>query len=298
MKKKTNINKSFSKKSEIQETQKYVESLLFDDPAKTSSDIYYFIRQHRLLFLNEFGNFIKQFEDFFNDMSEFVTLLNYAPKDEWSDAKKTQYLMFPETMKTLHRAFEDINDGYYDESMMLNRSVYETFLRIVFISCYSINYESVFVRPKKGCVAFNITNFSKDILKINWDYLYRIMSAIHHSKKHKILKEITSRQNNPKQVVRLVYESDRKVGMPMCVNITMFNLTCFFHALISLFGKDIDNNENTKAKKIRWLSVDKALLMILEANPKPDFASLSRDIKKIGRIIKASGAGENWQKLV
>lgn len=281
-----------------EEVKKFVESLLLVDPAGTSLDIYEYIRQHKRLFLVEFGNFIKQFEDFFNDMSELVTLLNYVPKESWSDAKGMQYLMFPEVMKTLHRAFEDVNDGYYDESMMLSRSIYETFLRIVFISCFPNDYESVFVKPKKGKVVFNVSNFLKDSLKLNWDFLYRIMSAIHHSKKHRTLTAITSRQDNPNQIVRLIYQSDKKIGMPMCVNITMFNLACLFHALISIFHNDFDGSEKTKSKKKRWLDVDKALLMILSCNPKPDFANLATDIEKIGNVMRTASEQKDWKALV
>lgn len=274
-----------------EETKKFIESLLLVGPSKTSLDIYKYIQNHKLLLYKEFGNFIKQFEDFFNDMNELIALLNYVPKERWSNIKIIQYLMFPETMKTLHRSFEDLNDGYYDESMMLNRSVYETFLRIVFISCFPNDYESVFVKPKKGRIAFNVSNFPRDTLKLNWDFLYGIMSAIHHSKKHRILTEITSRQVDPNQIVSLLYQSDKKIGMPMCVNIIMFNLTCLFHALISIFYDDFDSSEKTKLKKKRWLDVDKALLMIIGCNPKPDFACLAKDIEKIGNIIQTA----NWK---
>lgn len=277
------------------EVKKNIESLLFDDPSKTSLDIYNYIREHRRLFYNEYGNFIKQFEDFFNDMNDLVVLLNYVPKEGWSENKAIQYIIFPETMKTLHRAFEDVIDGYYDESMMLNRCVYETFIRIVFISCHPDEAKAAFVKPQKGELAFNVSNFPNDTLKLDWRFLYSIMSAIQHSKKHRVLTEITSRQANPNQIVRLLYESDRKVGMPMCVNIIMFNLACLFHALISIFSNDLDGSEKTKDKKSRWLDVDKALLMILEANPKPGFASLAVDIKKIGRIIRTANEGKDWK---
>lgn len=284
--------------SKNEDTKRFVENLLLDDPSRTSLDIHRYIKKHRELFYRSFGNFIKQFEDFFNDMNELITLLNYVPKESWPETKAIQYLMFPETMKTMYRAFEDVNDGYYDESMMLSRSVYETFLRIVFISCFPSDYESVFVKAKKGRLAFNVTNFQKDILKLDWAYIYGIMSAIHHSKKHRVLADITSRQTNPKQIVRLVYESDSKTGMPMCVNIIMFNLACLFHALISIFHDDYERSKQTKLKKKRWLAVDKALLMIISCNPRPDFAILATDINKIGRIIRAANREKDWKALV
>ncbi|OGQ06971.1 MAG: hypothetical protein A3G32_07180 [Deltaproteobacteria bacterium RIFCSPLOWO2_12_FULL_40_28] len=283
--------------SKEKETKEFVESLLWADPSETSLDIYKYVQEHKLFFHKEFENFIKQFEVFFNDMNELVVLLNYVPKDDWPYTKKIQYLMFPETMKTLHRAFEDLNDGYYDESMMLNRSIYETFLRIVFISCFPNDHESVFIKPEKGKVTFNVSNFPNDILKLKWDFLYRIMSAIHHSKKHRVLSEIISRQSDPNQIVRLLYQSDKNFGMPMCVNIIMFNLACLFHALVSIFYGDFDNSEKTKPKKERWLNVNKAFLMIISCNPKPDFANLSKDLEKIGNIIRMANEKKDWRSL-
>ncbi|MBI2083735.1 MAG: hypothetical protein HYT76_09270 [Deltaproteobacteria bacterium] len=276
-------------------TQQLLDELLSKDPAKTSLDIYSFIQQHKRLFLEKFGNFVKQFEDLFNELNLIIQLLNYVPKDGWKQSKGAQYLLYPETMKTLHRAFEDTIDGYYDEAMILNRSVYETFLRVVFASCYPSDYESIFV-PIAGKRAFNVTNFVKDDLKLNWEFLYSIMSAIHHSKKTKHLRRMNdpSQQKNP---IILEYESSED-GMAMCVNITCFNLTCLFHAIASIFETDFPNHPDLKLRIDRIHKIDEALLGIIEANPKKDFSNLSSDIRKIGMIIKASGQNQDWKKVV
>ena len=177
-----------------------IQQLLSDKPSKTSLDIYSYIHKHKELFLLKFGNHVKQFEDFFDELNLIIQFLNFVPKEQWGKSKGSQYLLYPETMKTLHRAFEDTIDGYYDEAMILNRSVYESFLRIVFASRHSQDYESIFTSIK-GKVAFNVTNFVKDDLKLDWGFLYRIMSAIHHSKKHKHLKRLTDPNEQAKPII-------------------------------------------------------------------------------------------------
>jgi len=261
--------------------------------SKTSLDILEFVTQHKAKVMSEFYPYIKNFEDYFHELTLVIDYINYIPKNNWKNHKGIQYLFFPHALKTLHCSFENSIDGYYDESIMLCRSAFESFLRIVFLSCYPSDWESVFV-DKKGERQFNVTSFTKEHLKINWEFIYKIMCWTSHSNIFRSglkLKEKFEEQNATK--ISLEYSWD-KDNMAMSINNVILTLTCLFHAMFSIFEKDlIKYSDLSKVQKINNI-----LIGVIETNPKENFASLAKDIKKIGEIIKVADSGEDWKKIV
>lgn len=88
-----------------------------------SEQMYGFNFKHRAHFLSKYKNCVKDFEYSFDVTAQIIELLNHAKKDHWSQSKCHQYAIFPETLKTLHCAFENLTNGYYDEALMLMRFV-------------------------------------------------------------------------------------------------------------------------------------------------------------------------------
>lgn len=263
------------------------------EASKTSLDIYGFIKRHKFNAMHKFVDFIKIFEDFFHEMNIVIYYINFIPKNNWKNHKGIQYLFFPPALKTLHCSFENAMNGYYDESIMLCRSVYETFLRIVFLSCYPNEWEAVY-HTRKGKVGFNVTSFSKDHLKINWESIYKIMCWTSHSNIFRCglkLKKILEKQDDKNNSLEYCWD---KKALAMAINNITLTLSCLFHAMLSIFEEDLKNYpELVKIKKI-----DAALIGIIEINPKESFSALSKDIRKIGKIIKIAASGEDWKKVI
>ena len=275
------------------EIQKLLNETQNDTPAKTTQDIYQYINKHQSLVVKEFSGYVKYFEDYFDVLNIVISSLNYLPKETWPHYKGLQYLMFPETLKTLHRAFEDIVAGYYDEAVMLLRSVYETYVKMIFIACYPEDYEAVF-RDRKGKRNFNCTNFVKDELRFDWEFIYRFMSYASHSKMHLILAELIKlSKKEEKNPIRLEYKYDKDaISRPM--NLSTFLLYALFNLMMVTFKDDIDNSTIDKKDIARMIKIDKALKGVLESLPN-SLSSITKDIDKIDTILSSVKHGKGWK---
>jgi hypothetical protein len=280
------------------ELWKMIDEVLNPESAQTTLDIYKYIDSHKraVVARSESAEFIKIFGDFFHELNIVISYLNLVPKNNWKRHKKIQYLLYPEVMKTLHRALEDTTDGYYEEAMMLLRSVYETFLRIAFLSCYPENWEAIFYN-RKNKMNFEVTGFVKNHLKLKCDFIYGVMSDVHHSKKQKNLSSLIRRsKSNINEPIRIEYRGNKKL-LWRSFNYTIFSLCCLFHAMMSIFLDDFDKNDQLKVREERLKKIDLILLGLIETNPDVEFASLAKDIKKVGEIIKSADSGEDWKKI-
>lgn len=280
----------------MEELQKLISEIRTPNSNRTTQDIYGLIDDHRVWVETDFYNFVKNFQDFFEELNTIVGRLNFVKKDGWHKHNGSQYLFYPDALKTLHRAFEDTLDGYYDEAMMLIRSVYETFLRIVFISCYPQEWDAVYMN-RKSKMNFEVTGFVKDHLKLDWEFMYRLMSRVSHSKTHSYLKEVIKRAQAPsKDLVCLQYKpSPKMIWMP--INGICFVQSCLYHVLLVLFEKDFPGDKMLAPRLDRILKIDRALLLIIKGNDQNKFGELANGIIKIGKIIKAAESGKDWKSL-
>jgi hypothetical protein len=253
----------------------------------TTPDIEKFKAFHRVRIREEAGKYIAQFEDFFDTLNGLVKGLNYVKKEGWSQSKNIHYLFYPETLKTLHRAFEDLQDGYYDEAEMLHRSVYETILRIVFLYQYPEAWESVFY-DKPGQRAFKASKVPQEN-GLDWEFLYSLMCKISHSKVYSTLLTLTkiSRegQHDP---ITLEYKFDKKFCW-LPINTSIFLLTTLLHFFTQAFLEEM-MAIMPAAEYARTLKVELALFGLIAGNPGAKFAALTGDIKKLGEIVKTGAA--------
>ena len=274
---------------------KLIEELKSPDPARSTLDIYEFITEHRTMAVYQYNNFIKIFEDFFDELNAVIGLLNYSPKSNWPKHRSIQYSLYPETLKTLHCSFEIAINGYYYESVMLSRSVFETYLRMVFISCSPSDWESAFY-DLKGRRRFDVTSLIRDHLKVDWHFIYRLMCKTSHSKSHYHLKKIIDRSKNPKQLIQLEYKGDKKV-LQFAINCIMLDLALLFHTMMTLFEPDFDKLSDLKKMKSRLKKIDEALLDIIRANERSKFSAITNDILKIEKIMRVADLGKDWSGL-
>lgn len=281
--------------NESDEIGKLIKETQTDEPAKTTLDIYNYIERHKIAVVRNFKGYVKYFEDYFDVLNTAISSLNYLPKENWPQYKGIQYLMFPEALKTLHRAFEDVVAGYYDEAVMLLRSVYETYIKMVFIACYPEDYEAIF-RDRKGKRNFNLTNFVKNNLHLDWEFIYRFMSYASHSKMHLILEKLVKlSKKEDKSPIRLEYKYD-KDAISRPINLSTFLLYALFNTMLVTFKDDFDNSKIDRNYIIRMVKIDKALRGILESLPNK-FSSIVKDIDRIDIILERAKQGKDWKTL-
>lgn len=125
--------------------------------------------------------------------------------------------------------------------------------------------------------------------------MYQLMSVIYHSKKHKLLRALVGKYGKS-IVISMDYSWDEE-GMTMASNLTLLHLAFLHHTLLSIFHEDFSNYKKLKERINRVNKVDKALLGIVESNPKKSFSQLASNLRKIGRIIKTADKGEDWQRI-
>lgn len=268
--------------------EKLITNFYQTDPAKTSLDIYAFKSEHRTKVLYEYGKFVKNFEDFFEEINFLIQYLNYAEKKSWTQSKGYQYLVLPETIKTLHCAFEIAIDGYYDETIILIRCVFENFLRLVFLSKYPDNIEGIIVSKKrKGLIQFNATHVVEHILKLDSSWLYSLMSSITHGKKPKMLRELTARSTGKQSAIILEYQSD-KDSIASCINLFMLMQHLILRSMMVIFSSEIQTTNQLQPRLERIKSADTILELIQTTNSNAHFRTYVNKLMKNAAIIFAN----------
>ena len=245
--------------------------------------------------VRNFKGYVKYFEDYFDVLNNAISSLNFVPKENWSQYKSLQYLMFPETLKTLHRTFEDTVAGYYEEAVILLRTVYETYIKMIFIACYPEDFEAIF-RNRKQKRNFNLTNFVKDDLHFDWEFIYRFMSYASHSKIHLILERLIKlSKKEDKNPIRLEYKYDKDaISRPM--NLSTFLLYVLLNIMLVTFKDDLENSKIDRNHIIRIVKIDKVLRGILESLPNK-FSSIVKDIDRIDIILECAKQGKDWKNI-
>lgn len=161
-----------------------------------------FETNHTSLMLTKYGNYVLQFETEFALLSHVVDMLNYHEKSRWGDNRNIQYLFIVHNIKVLFSAFDRVNKGFAESSLILMRSVYEAMIYIVYLSCYPDRLGKVLNNKP-----FGITCFIEDELKlIHWRD-YGILSTFAHGNKLAVYKDIYSEK---RKVITMKYEHDEK----------------------------------------------------------------------------------------
>lgn len=179
---------------------------------------------------------------------------------------------------------------------MLHRSVYETFLRIVFVSCFPSDWEAI-LYDKKGRRSFSVTNFCRDDLKVDWVFLYHLMCKITHSKIHRHLPLINKIARGEKHgEITLEYSYDPKyIWLP--INTSVFLLFALISIADELFLVDLQAAGAKSNDVNRFRDARAVLRHHISENKKEKFRQLIPDVEKIQKIIAAANSGKDWKIL-
>ena len=187
------------------EIEEKIKSLLKYDKweKNTIAEIFDYIHEHKEKFLSTFNAwFIKYFEISFDSIIEAMDQINSENKADRPMHRGTQWLIIRNNLPTLFSAFSLLTSGFYVDSITLIRSLFESVIRIIYISHSPEDKDSALLYGIQWTKKFNITSFTKDILKI--DRHYRLLSAKAHSNWLKTMKDLIDiSQNGQKKRINI-----------------------------------------------------------------------------------------------
>jgi len=262
-------------------------------PSKVVLDIGQYQTTHANKILKEYGRFVSQFELYYDLIVEIFHAVNYVDKAGWPKHRSIQFLLFVHNLKSLYSSFERLIHGFYEDSIILARPVYEAFIKSIYITCDPVDPYAV-VAGLKGNMQkkFNLSNFLKDDLKLEW-HDYRLFSALTHANQYLVLKEaIDIYQQGQKDAITLKFQFDKKL-FELGVNVISYLLLVDLKAIITLFATNSNHilkNEMIK-KAERLIDLRERDFSL---HPKDYWPKVIKDTKDIFEMIKETEAGEKW----
>lgn len=278
----------------IYEIRKRFDELCPDKPSRVLLDIYDYEEKHAARVLKEYGRFISQFELFYDLLVKIIHGVNYIDKVKWPKHRGVQFMLVAYNLKSIFSSFRRLIRGFYEDSLILLRSPYEAFIKVVYITCYPEDpYSVVSGRKSASGRKFNLTNFLKDELRLDW-YEYHLFSSMSHAGWFTVLKEAAGISRvGQKDPITLKFEFDKKL-LELGINEVGFLLSAYLNLVISLFATEC----NDYLKK-EWIEKGKELVALREEgfslHPKDYWPQLVQDIKDIFEMIQEVECGnKDW----
>lgn len=250
-------------------------------------DLIRFKENHRKQFVRDYHSYIKIFEGALEVAAQTVEALNYAPKGDWPKHRSSQYPFFPNMLETLYRANDDFMDGFYDEANMLNRSVFDSIMRIIWASCHKEHHNTIWAKKEKGTPDFNVTHFLEHELKVDWKFIWDYASMATHGKRHRVLFFLMELIRGKVKPVSWNLKYDKyQVTHPMNVATEMLWLT--LRLLITLFP-DLSNEKIFKREGMEKLKIAEAGLREMVAGIPSDKTQIFlEEVDKVFKILEAA----------
>lgn len=198
--------------------------------------------KHATYMQQNYGRYIDQFEMFFSAIADYSHNVNYLDKKEWPKTRGLQFIIATRSLKQLYSAHKLLLDGTYEDAITLLRSSYESFLRIVFISCNPKHSANAYKYPGQKGVQFIATNFVRDELGLDWT-TYEIANIFAHSNMYIVMGDVTAIAKGQAKAINLDYELDNDM-ISMVINLIDFLLDVYLSAYDQLFIVDISKHKD------------------------------------------------------
>lgn len=263
-------------KQESEDLIRRLDEMVSRSDVSAFTDIQDYQTKHRLYMGKDYRRFMNQFEMFFCSMVEYSHNINYLDKKAWPINRGFQFVISTRALKQFYSAYTLLIDGAYEDSITILRSVYESFLRIIFVSCHpECPYNAYYSKEQTGA-KFNATGLVRDELKLDWT-TYSITSAFAHSNMYNVMGDMIELGIDKKpKVIALTYEKDDDM-ISMITNFIMFLVAAYLDAYEQLFTVDITKH---KQKKELQQHIDKL----------HSYAQINHE------ALRSHNANENWRK--
>ena len=254
-------------------------------------------REHFVRFNHEYGRFIAQFETEFTALAELVDRLNFVDRSAWPAHRFIQYALVACNAKTFLSALDRLVKGHYEDSITLTRSLYETFVRALFVSCYPENAYSVVGKPPKGQRRFNLTNFLTHDLGLEWDTTYSVMSTFAHSNSYQVtmtLKRAHDRAGDPERLgVEFGFDGTlSEAAVPFLQFAVLAHLRFSSERLVDGTTLADEPPLSTAREAVHLLS------FVLRDHPKQYWRAVAADLNLLFRMLPVADRREDWKQFL
>lgn len=216
---------------------KRLDELVKESETTRILDIQLYHADHLQYMHHQYGRFMAQFEMFFSEMDAYSHNINYLDKGAWSPNKGLQFIITTYALKQICTSYELLCTGSYEDSITVLRGAYESFLRVLFISCNPEQPSNAYKFTGQIGIRFNATNLVKD-LGLDW-IKYGITSAFAHSNMYSVIEEALamSAREEAKLVILDYEQNDDMISMIM--NLLYFLLDVYMMLYDRFFTVDV-----------------------------------------------------------
>ena len=156
-------------------------------PSQVVLDISAGEREHFIEFNRDDGRFVCQFEVQFRPSPPLSTGSTLSTKGLGRHIVRFS-LYCRLNVKSFNSALDRLARGYYEDCFAMTHGLYETFIRLMWISCHPNDaYAAVVRKPPAGVPQFNLTGFLSDELKLSLGGALQRAVGVWHSSSHQVL---------------------------------------------------------------------------------------------------------------
>lgn len=256
--------------------------------------------KHTNYMLQNYGRYVEQFEMFFCAMTDYSHNINYLDKKAWPTTRGLQFIIATRSLKQFYSSHELLLKGVYEDSIALLRSNYESFLRIIFISCNPDHAANAYKYRGQSGPQFNATNLIKNDLALDWN-TYNITSVFAHSNMYNVMGDVDGIVKGQAKAINLNYELDDDM-ISMVVNLTNFLLDIYLSAYDQLFTIDISKHSGKKVIQQHLDKLHEYALICHESlrshNTNEYWRKTAVDLEHIFELIKTMDSNPKlkWQE--
>jgi hypothetical protein len=253
-------------------------------------------RENAEIFDSEYGRFASQFDVEYGALARLIDELNFVDRSCWPRHRFIQYVLLAYNLPSFSSALDRYRRGYYADALALVRGLYETFLRMVFVSCNREEPWGALGKAPKGVVAFNATGLVRDHLKLPWLKNYSVTSAFTHS--------------NTFLVSEALIRAEQQVGEPERIGLKVFfdrrlaelvgpllSFTLLLHLRFAVDRLTCRGELQVSSLPLAQEAVG-LLTYGLESHEKEYWTGVASDLEFLFELLAVADDGGDWRELV
>jgi hypothetical protein len=252
-------------------------------------------RQHFGEFSTEYGRFVGQFEIQFSALASVVDQLNFVDKSAWPQHRPLQYVLVAYNLRSFVSALDRLARGYYEDCFAITRGLYETFVRLMWMSCHSEQaFVAVVRNAPAGLPQFNVTNFLRDQLKLEWGSQYSVLSAFAHSNSYGVLQAMqrnARREDEPERFgLGLAFRRDlAEAAIPLLQFVLLTHLRFVIERLVG--------HAELPRPEVSVLAAEAAgfLMYVTASQPNRSWRQVASDLDRLFAMLAVADAGGDWR---
>lgn len=266
-------------------------------PTSIEMKIAEFESTHLDHFMKHYGRGVVQFYVEYDALVSLIDQVNFIDKGSWPPHRVTQFVLLSKNLKAFHSAMDRLSKGFCQDAVTLIRGLYDAFLRVLHISCYSNKPEGALLeRPAEGTTRFNATDIVQVQLRLDWTLKYRLMSVYAHANTFEAITSLQRIQDNDGNPERygLVFEKNVRLlemAFPFLQFLMLVNLRFVIERLIGPTVTPDPAQFSTAKEAVAFLT------HCLVTHPKPYWHETVVDLDYVFNLLDVADSGGDWRKM-